>query len=526
MTDLLIHDARILDGTGRPAFPGAVAVRSDRIERLILPGEPEPPAHRRLDARGLLVTPGFVDVHDHSDLSPFVEPWMDSMLRQGVTTVVVGNCGSSAVPFAGADELAAWTGRSPEDLGQRWTSFSGYREAVQAARPAVNLAALVGHGSLRLEVMGDVSRIPTTDEMARMRGLLADAVEEGAVGLSTGLIYRPGIHATTQEIQELAAVLRDTGALYASHIRGEGQPVFEAIVECIGIGRTAGVPAHVSHLKLETSLVWGRTADLLGTIDRARAAGDDVSADQYPYAAWESALSSLLPPWAPPDALPDLLGDPRTAARLIRSVEQGEPGWQSSVRGVGWERLVVVAHAGAPGLTGRTLADIGAATGRSPAEATFDLLMIDPETSVIGHAMHEDDVRAIVAREDVMVATDGVAVSPTGPMGRFHLHPRCYGTFPRVLARYVRREGVLSLTAAVRKMTSLPAERFGLRDRGVVRTGAFADLVILDPATVEDRATYEAPHAFPDGIETVIVNGRIAWKGRRVERAGRALRRG
>ncbi|MFB3737853.1 MAG: amidohydrolase family protein [Candidatus Velamenicoccus archaeovorus] len=527
MTDLLIAGGLVVDGSGSAPSPATVAVQGDRIERLIRPGMAEPSAARRVDVAGRVVAPGFVDVHDHSDLSPLAEPWMDSMLRQGITTVVVGNCGSSAVPPAGLAEMAGWTGLPPRELDLldlSWTTLAGYLERVDAARPAVNVATLVGHGALRLQAMGDERRAPTPDELRAMRTLLARGMEEGAVGLSSGLIYTPGIHATTEELVELAAALDGVG-LYASHVRGEGEPVFEAVEECIEIGRRAGVPSHVSHLKLETDLVWGRAEELLARIDEARAAGDDVSADQYPYPAWESELASLLPPWAGPADLPRLLADAGTRERLVRSVERGEPGWQSSVRGVGWDRLVIVAHAGSTEHTGRSIAEIAAATGTEPAQAMFDLLMRDPRTSLIGHAMLEDDVRTIVAREDVMVATDGVAVSPEGPMGRFNVHPRYYGTFPRVLGRYVREEGLLSIGAAIRKMTSLPAGRFGLAGRGRIVPGAFADLVVFDPHRIADRATFEAPHAFPEGIELVVVNGRVAWDGERRERAGRALRR-
>jgi N-acyl-D-aspartate/D-glutamate deacylase len=524
VTDLLIAGGLLVDGTGSTPCPGSVAVQGDRIERLVEPGTPEPPAVRRIDATGRVVTPGFIDVHDHSDLSPFAEPGMDSMLRQGVTTVVVGNCGSSAFPSAGLSEMSSWTGMPAHELDLSWTTLAGYLERVDAARPAVNLATLVGHGALRLQAMGRERRAPTADELGAMRALLAQAMEEGGVGLSTGLIYAPGIHATTDEIVEVASEMRGAG-VYASHIRGEGELVFDAVDESIRIGRRAGVPSHVSHLKLETELVWGRAEELMARIDAARAGGDDVSADQYPYTAWESNLASLLPPWAAPADLPGLLEDPDARDRLVAAIEEGEPGWQSGVRGVGWERLVIVAHAGSSAHTGRSIAQIAEASGRAPAETMFALLIADSETSLIGHAMQEDDVRTIVARADVMVATDGVAVSPTGPMGRFNVHPRYYGTFPRVLGRYVREEGLLSLEAAIRTMTSLPADRFRLAGRGRIEAGAFADLVVLDPERIRDRATFEAPHAFPDGIEAVVVNGRVAWDGRTRERAGRALRR-
>lgn len=527
MTDLLIANALVVDGTGREPLPGAVAVRGDRIERIVRAGEPEPRAAQRIDAAGLVAAPGFIDVHNHSDVIPLVEPAMESMLRQGVTTVIVGNCGSSAFPAAGAGGMGDLAWGVTGDLLIDWDSFDEYLDRIDASRPAVNVAALIGHGTLRTAVMAMERRPPTADEMGKMQRLLADGMEAGAIGLSTGLHYVPGAHATTDEVVELATALRRSGGLYVSHIRGEGDRVFEAVSECIDVGRRSGVPSHVSHLKVETELAWNRAGELLDLIDEARRGGDDVSADQYPYTAWETELSSVLPPWASLDDLGELTAALAPHDRLVRDVEEGLPGWQSSVKGIGWERLVIAAHAPEPGITGHSLAEIAADRGRSPADATFELLLADPHTSLIGHGMIEEDVRRIAAREDVMVGSDGLAVSPEGALGRFNVHPRYYGTFPRVLARYVREEGLLSLQTAVRKMTSLPADRFGLAGRGRIAEGAVADLVVFDPERITDRATFEAPHVFPDGVEKVVVNGRVAWDGFAYgERAGRALRRG
>jgi N-acyl-D-aspartate/D-glutamate deacylase len=526
VADLVLTGGVVVDGTGSDRFAGDVVVGGDRITLVGRAPPTVPDTARRIDVSGLVVAPGFIDVHSHSDAAPFVEPWMDSMLRQGVTTMVVGNCGSSAIPPAGAHEIAELSGVSLDELGVRWGDVHTYLDRIDQARPACNVATLVGHGAARLEVMNDARRPPSDEELEAMRRLVADAVSGGAVGLSTGLVYPPGMYAETDEIVELAAAAGEAGGLYASHIRGEGAQVFEAVAEAIQIGRRARIPVHISHLKVESRFAWGRSDELLRLIDDARADGADVSADQYPYTAWETVLSICLPPWTSPRELPRALADPHTRRRLVAAVEEGEPGWESSVAGVGWERLYVGSHIPDPSLSGRSLAEIAAGRGVDPSLALFDLLIADPSTGVIGHGMLEDDVRAIVARPDVMIGTDGLGVSPDGPLGRYTVHPRYYGTFPRILGRYVREGGLLTLEDAVRKMTSLAADRFGLVDRGRVSEGAFADLVVFDPGRITDTATYERPHTFAEGIGTVIVNGRVAWDGARGERAGRALRRG
>jgi N-acyl-D-amino-acid deacylase len=519
--DLVIADASVVDGSGDPAFRGSVGVRDDRIVWVGRGDGPQPPdAALRIDAAGMTLTPGSVDVHNHSDVVPLVEPWMDSALRMGSTTLVVGNCGASPWPPAGAAEMATLIGVRADDLDMPWRTFGEFLDRLGACAPAVNVAALVGHGALRQEAMGLARRAPTGDELGQMTRQAAEAMEAGAVGLSTGLIYVPGLYSRTDEVVALAAAVAPFNGIYASHIRGEGRDLFAAVTEALEIGRRAGVPAHVSHLKCESELVWGRTDELLGLFD-----GRDATADQYPYTAWGSVLWSLLPAWAPVDGLAELIADPATKIRLTHAVEHGEAGFQSSVDGVGWERIVIESTA-EERWNGRDVAAIAAAMRVEPADAMYRLLMDEPETAVIGHAMHEDDVRAIVADPGVMVASDASAMSPEGPLGGVPVHPRNYGTFPRVLGRYVREEKLLTLEAAVRKMTSLPADRFGLAGRGRIAEGAYADLVLLDPATVLDTARFGDPHRFPAGIDLVVVNGRVAWDGARGERAGRVLRRG
>jgi len=521
MLDLVIRDALVLDGSGEAPFHGAVGIQDERVAWLGRGDAPPPPTAREVDAGGRALAPGFVDVHSHADLSPLVLPEMPSVLRQGITSVVVGNCGSSPWPWAGWDEGVALAYARPGSVRRPagLEGFGAFLAAIEAGRPAVNVAALVGHGSVRQEVLGLERRPPTASELARMRALVRDAIGDGATGLSSGLIYAPGMFASTDELVSLAEEAGAAGGLYASHIRGEGRDLFAAVDEALTIGRRAGLPVHVSHLKCESARVRGRAGDLLARLHDA----EDATGDQYPYTAWNSSLSSLLPPWAPVGSVAEIAASDHD--RLRTAVEEGEPDFQSAVDGVGWDRIVVVGTAD-PRWRGRDLAGISEALGVAPFDALLHLLVEDPETSCIGHAMHDDDVRTILADPGVFVACDGSATSPEGPGGDLPVHPREYGTFPRAIAR-CRDEGLLPLTAVIRKLTALPAERFGLRDRGRIAEGAFADLVLFDPAAIADTATYEAPHAFPTGIDMVVVNGTIAWEqgARPVTRAGKVLRR-
>jgi len=522
MLDLLITGALVIDGSGGSAFVADVGVADDRIALVRRAddgtGIDDPPAVRTVDATGRALAPGFIDVHTHSDLAPFTDPWMDSAVRQGVTTVVVGNCGGSAWPRAGFPDLAASLKTSVEEVGGGWDSAADYLDAVDAARPACNVAALAGFGSLRSEVMGRERRPATPAEVEAMRRLLDEAMAAGALGLSSGLIYVPDMYAATEEIAAVAGALAPCGGIYTTHMRAEGKLLFDAVRETLEIARRAEAHPHISHLKLSESAVWGRAEELLEVVFAGGA-----SADQYPYTAWETDLTSFLPPWAPVGELEEMLADAETRRRLVTAIEEGEEGWESSIAGAGWDLVVLEGEVDGP--AGRTVAEVAAERGVEPVDLALELLQEYPDVPVSGHTLSEDDVRHVLAHPEVMVGSDGMAVSPGGPLHATLLHPRSYGTFPRVLGRYARDEGVLGLETAVRKMTGLPAGVFGLAGRGTLAEGACADLVLFDPTRVVDTATFAAPHAYPAGIDLVVVNGRVAWDGARGERAGRALRR-
>ena len=512
--NIAVTDARIVDGSGSAAFHGAIAIAGDRIAWVGRDGAAPPAAMRTIDAGGLVLAPGFVDVHNHSDLSPLVLPEMPSTIRQGVTTVVVGNCGSSPFPLAGFRDAVGLAYAEPDEVERpAWRTWGDYVRAIDAARPAANIANLVGHGSVRLEVMGMERRPPSHAELDRMRALVREAMAAGALGLSTGLIYVPGLFTETEEVVAVAEEVGRAGGLYASHIRNEARGLFPAIDEALTVGDRAGLPVHISHLKCESASAWGRSGELLDRIHDAA----DATADQYPYTAWNSSLSSFLPAWAPVEQLERVARD--QPERLRADVED------SSVDGIGWDHIAIV---GSPDgrWNGSDVASIAEATDMDPFAAFVRLLLDDPDTMCIGHAMHEDDVEAILADPAIFVASDGSATSPAGARGELAVHPREYGTFPRALA-LCRDHRLLPLEAAVRKMTSLPAERFGLRDRGTVREGAFADLVLFDPATIRDTGTFGSPHGFPHGIDTVVVNGTVAWEraATMIARSGRVLRR-
>ncbi|MGB9867409.1 MAG: N-acyl-D-amino-acid deacylase family protein [Bacillota bacterium] len=519
MLDLLIHDATVVDGTGKPAFRANVGIAQGRIALIAhVPSSQSVVARRVIDGPGLYLAPGFIDIHNHSDLTLVLNPNAESMLAQGVTTLVVGNCGFSVAPWPGAD--AGWKAdQLREDIAflkvdlrdhfqPTWKSFGEYLEQLQRRSPAVNVIALVGHGTIRQQVLGRVARPPSREELNQMKRLLQASLDEGAAGLSSGLIYYPSCYARTDELVELASVVASAGKIYTTHIRGEGETLFSAIAEAIEIARRAQVSTQISHVKAESRLMWGRLPEVLSMVDSARQEGLDVDCDQYPYTAYYTTLGSFLPP--------DLMqGDWQGALRCLRKrqdlrkvVEEGTSDWSSPIKGMEWDDFVVDGS-GNPQVDGKTIQRLSELWGMDPFDALCQLLLeCGPQLMVVGHAMCEKDVEACVAREDVMVGSDGFALPFHGTVKP---HPRCFGTFPRVIARYARERKLLTLEAAVYKMTGAPAKKLGLKDRGFVQEGYWADLVLFDWKTIEDRASFQEPRVPPIGIQYVLVNGHVAY---------------
>ncbi len=479
MLDIIITGGNIIDGTGSPGFYADIGIKNGAI---FVIGRIKHEAKRIIPARGLTVCPGFIDVHTHSERITEL-PGAENFLRQGVTTVVSGNCGSSALPVK--DHL----------------------DAVESAGPAVNYAVLAGHGGIRGQVMGMERRPPDKQELRRMCGLVENSMKAGALGISTGLFYVPGAYADTGELTELSKTAAALGGVYASHARSAGGKLFEAIEEAAVIGKKARIPVEISHLKVlhkKDRTRKDRAGEALSMIERLRGGGIDITFDVHPYPATFTTLHSVA---IPPEVSEGGKLAERLSDKAFREKIRGEV--KNNISWVGGpERITVACYEQDPGMTGKTLSELADALDRNATDLAMDLSAGGAARAVF-HALRDDDVSKILLSKNAMVASDG-GIRPAGEL----VHPRHYGTFPRVIREYVREKKLLSLEEAVRKMTSFPAGKFGIYDRGILRPGMKADITIFDRETFRDTATFEKPASYPPGLKWVIINGNAAWEGK------------
>lgn len=521
--DVVVRGATVVDGTGGPAYVADVGVRGDRIEAIgAIPAEQ---GRRVVDGSNRCLSPGFIDIHTHSDGDILEYPGAESRILQGVTTEVTGNCGSSAAPRAARTEPGAAATEPPA-----WTDHASYCARVEKARIALNHAPLVGQGTLRRNAAGLVNRPLAPGELSGVLRALEEALDQGVFGLSSGLEYAPGRFTPPEEIVAMARLVARRGGFYASHIRNEEDALLEAVNEALAVGRATGARVQISHLKAAGKVNWAKQVAALDLIEGARRSGVDALADAYPYVAYSTGITIQLPDWALEGGIASTkarLANPEQRARIreyVQSHVAAEPG--------GFDLIVIssVKTEAAQALVGKDLKSIAAAMSSTndPAELLLRLVETeDGDVGFIGYGMSEENVEAVLRHPLVMVASDGRSMAPTGRAARTRPHPRSYGCFARVLSRYVRERKALDLGTAIRKMTSMPADQVGLKDRGRIARGMKADLVLFDPAGIRDEASFETPHRFASGVAAVFVNGvAVAEAGQPTgARPGRVLRR-
>ena len=508
----LILNGTVVDGLGGPSFAADVLVDGDRIVGILRPGEERPTDVETVDATGCLVTPGFIDAHTHSDAYLVIEPDAPSKISQGITTEINGQCGGSVAPRYGEARLSSdWAAI----LGDRltWHSLGEYRHVLEQAKPAVNTVQFVGHNTLRSSVVGYAGRAATGDELEKMKYLLEEALDEGAFGLTTGLIYQPGKYATSEEVEELARVAACRGGFYATHMRSEGDRLLESVDEVIELVRKTGIRAEISHLKTSGQRNWSKIDALLEKVGTAVEDGLLIGSDRYPFCAAGTDLDVVFPDWAGEGAAKAecaRLADPAVRARIVAEINSSDRDWSTVMIGGTW-------HADNKAFSGKTVSEILAARGNgSPGELVCEILAKDGcKTGAFFFGMSETNLDRILAQPWIVPGSDASLRAPWGPLGADHPHPRAYATMPEFYRR----------TQDIARMTSVPARRFGLTDRGVLKKGAYADIVVWKEDEFVMKATYTEPHQFSGGVKCVMVNGVISYRDGKFtsQRAGRFL---
>ena len=509
--DIVITNGHIIDGTGSPWYSGDIGIRNGKIASI--GNLTDASRTRTIDAKSMVVAPGFIDMLGQSELTILVDPRVPSKIYQGITTEITGE-GGSAAPQTDALIRADRARYDHLHLTPDWRNFQQYFARLEKQGMGINLASFVGATQVRRVVLGDDNRQPTAEQLDQMKELVRQAMREGAVGFSSALEYAPAPYAKTEELIALASEARKFGGIYATHMRDESNAVLPAIDEALRIGREGHLPVEIWHIKVAGKANWGRMPEVVAKINAARAQGMDVTADTYAYTAWSNDFSAFIPPWAHDggDAkLIERLKDPAMRARIRKDMVTASSDWDNEWEEIPGPEAVLISAVQNPKLLplqGKTLADVAKIENKDPMDALFDLLIEDHAfTEVVVFGMSEPDVTLALQQPWVAIDNDSSGASPEGILGREHPHPRGYGAFPRILRKYVREEKKLTLEDAIRKFSALPAQRMRLTDRGVVKAGMWADVVVFDPATIRDLATFENPNQLSQGMEYVLVNG-------------------
>ncbi len=509
--DMVIRNGHVIDGTGSPWYSADIGIRDGKIAGL---GRlADAPARRTIDARGMVVAPGFIDMLGQSEMSILVNPHLPSKIFQGITTEITGE-GSSIAPLNEAILKADHVAWEHYGVQATWRNFREYFARLRKQGIGINIASYVGATQVRRMVLGDDDRAPGAAELDRMKALVRDAMQEGAVGLSTSLQYAPAPYAKTDELIALAAAAAEFGGVYASHIRDEGDAILPALDEAFRIGREANIPVEIWHLKASGKSNWGRMPEIVAHIDAARKSGLDVAADTYGYPAAFNTFSAAIPPWAHDGGdrkLIERLKDPAQRARIRKDMETPSSAWNNEWQQVKGPESFVLSAVQNPKLVplqGKSIAEIAKLWNKDPIDTVFDILIEDEAFTMVGmFIMDEPDVALALRQPWVSICNDSQGSALDGVLGREHPHPRAFGTFPRILRKYVREEKLLTLEDAIRKFTSLPAQRMRFADRGVLKAGMWADVVVFDPETVRDLATFDRPNQLSEGMRFVLVNG-------------------
>ncbi len=508
---MVIVNGRVVDGTGSPWYSADVGIRGGRIAAIGRLGSA--PATQRIDAHGMVVAPGFIDMLGQSELTILVDPHLPSKIFQGITTEITGE-GGSVAPLNDAIIKADHVTYQHFGITPDWRDLSQYFTRLEKQGLGINFATYVGATQVRRMVLGDSDRAPTAAELDRMKGLVRQAMEQGARGVSTSLQYAPAPYAKTDELIALARVASTYGGIYATHMRSEGADVFGALDEAIRIGHDANIPVEIWHIKAAGKPNWGKMPGIVAKIDSARRGGVDISANTYAYPAWFNDLSAFVPPWAHDGGVKALIArlkDPATRQRIRKDMESTDANWDNEWQEIPGPEAVLVSVVQNPKLLplqGKTLAEIGAMRGVDPIDALFDVLVEDEGfTECAVFAMSEPDILLALRQPWTSVDNDSQGTAPDGLLGKEHPHPRAYGTFPRILRKYVREDHALTLEDAIRKFSALAAQKVHLADRGVLKQGMWADVVVFDPDEIRDVATFENPNQLSVGMRFVLVNG-------------------